>query len=354
MLPSNYMLRAIKPLNSQQYDAAREAAIARIKQRIGERPTRKQFRREYGSVFTLLDILALIVFVAALAISSAHIMAHMGRIAQMSYPAQQAGITIDLHTWATIHQAAAIFLAEASAVLFATLHSMGAAQRRSRGRIIRYVSVPGVLALLAAAFVLTANLSSGVDLLTALLPPVMTLGIALRLEALAVALLHRSQEVDKRYLEAVQIYELASADPEQHPEFMKTFRQEIWAALMRIQSNRQFIDADRGVKWAAVERELERERAFETPPGNISGVSEISFAQEMLPEGNLQEILESLGNSGNFGNQEIRLPPAEQKVIDFINSNPEAREWKNKDIAEHLGVSPGTVSKAFSKVSDGR
>lgn len=254
----------IRPLTSNQYDSARAAAITRVQARIGARPTRKQFRREYGAIITVLDVIAAVVFVAALAISSAHIIAHMGAIAAASYPAQQAGIRIDLNVWAMIHQIAAIFLAEASALLFAALHSMSADQRARRPGLTRYVSVPGALAVLAGAFVLSANLASGVDLLTALLPPVMTLGIAVRLEAIAVALLKRATAVDERYSAALAAYEAASADPTAHVDFLPMLRQEVFAALCR--KNADLADAPRGVKWAAVERELARETEWLVPP----------------------------------------------------------------------------------------
>lgn len=263
----------VKPLNSAQYDAARAAAITRIQARIGERPTRKQYRREMGSPVTILDVLAAVVFLAALAISSAHIVAHMGAISAASFPAQQAGIVIDLHTWATVHQVAAIFLAEASAVLFAALHSMGAVGRAGRrSPVLRLISVPGALAVLAGLFVLAANLASGVDLLTAVLPPIMTLGIAVRLEAIAVTLLKRNAAVDERYTAAIAVFEQASADPTAHPEFMPVFRQEVYAALCK--RNPALADAERGIKWAAVAREMARETEWHAAPDNVPEMPE--------------------------------------------------------------------------------
>jgi hypothetical protein len=272
---------SIRQLTSNQYDAARAAAIARVQARIGEKPTRKQFRREYGTIITVLDVIAAVVFLAALAISSAHIIAHMGLIASASYPEQRAGIRIDLNAWAMIHQVAAIFLAEASALLFAALHSMNADQRARRPGLTRYVSVPGVLAVLAGAFVLSANLASGVDLLTALLPPVMTLGIAVRLEAIAVALLKRAAAVDERYSAALAAYEAASADPTAHADFLPMLRQEVFAALCR--KNADLADAPRGVKWAAVERELARETEWTAPPSDDGPIAPAAPAAPAAP-----------------------------------------------------------------------
>ncbi|MBK8028220.1 MAG: hypothetical protein IPK17_01655 [Chloroflexi bacterium] len=110
-------LANLKGLNLDQYEQARGRAIERVKARIGDRPTRKQFQRELGSLWTVLDGLALIVFVAALAVSSAHIITHMGTLATNSYEdSTRAGIILSIGDYTVIHQIAMIMLAEASHV----------------------------------------------------------------------------------------------------------------------------------------------------------------------------------------------------------------------------------------------
>lgn len=88
----------LKRLNLDQLEQAEHRAVERVKRQIGERPTRVQFRRETGLSWTLLDGLALIVFLAALGVSSAHIVTHMGLVATRSYNgAVPAGIVLSLN-----------------------------------------------------------------------------------------------------------------------------------------------------------------------------------------------------------------------------------------------------------------
>ncbi|MCL4248305.1 MAG: hypothetical protein KJ065_09180 [Anaerolineae bacterium] len=265
-------LTDLRPLTSNQYDQARAAALQRVQARIGEKPERKHFKREMGPLATPLDYIALVVFLAALAISSTHIIAYMTRQAQTGYthsitrpdeqpmmnePPAMPGFQIDLDAWARIHQGGAILLAESAALLFMTMHTMTALSRAHRKPVIRWFSIPLLLATLAAAFVVKANLESGIDPLVALMPPVFTLGIAVRLEALIASYLRRRDDISHRYLEALKVWEVASKDPAKHPEFMPLLRSELWQAIVK--KNRGWEDAPTDIRRAAVLRELERE-----------------------------------------------------------------------------------------------
>lgn len=254
-------LANLKPLTTDQYDQARAKAVERVKGRIGEHPTRDQFKRELGSLWTVLDILALIVFLAALFVSSAHIITHMGLLSQFSYNADNTtGIVLPISNYTVIHQLGMILLAEASMLLFMVMHGMRAKERERRSPWLRPFSLPLALALIAATFVFVANWQSGIGLLEALMPPVFTVGIGLHLERLIVAGLQRREEITARYLEALNVYERATEDPTKHPEFMPILRQELWARLISLPSNKDYRDAPPSVKHAAVRRELERDR----------------------------------------------------------------------------------------------
>ncbi|MBE0688685.1 MAG: hypothetical protein IH587_01010, partial [Anaerolineae bacterium] len=141
---------------------------------------------------------------------------------------------------------------------FMTMHTMTAPARAHRHWRTRWFSIPLLLAFLAAMFVLIANLESGVNPLVSLMPPAFTLGIAVRLEAIIAAYLRRRDDISNRYLEAQKIWEVASKDPEKHPEFIPLFKQELWQAIVR--KNRGWEDAPNDMRRAAVWREMERER----------------------------------------------------------------------------------------------
>ena len=54
-----YVLAALKPLSASQYDNVKSQAVHRVQKRIGGKPTRSQFKREYAPLFGVLDMLAL-------------------------------------------------------------------------------------------------------------------------------------------------------------------------------------------------------------------------------------------------------------------------------------------------------
>lgn len=276
-------LNDMKQLSIDQYERARSRALERVKARIGERPTREQFKRELGAIATPLDWIALLVFVAALAISSLHIIHYMGENAAYS-PGQQSGIIIDNGTWAVVHQVGAILLAESAAILFMTAHSMSAPARASRHWSIRWISIPLLLALTAAVFVFVANLSSGVGLLIGIMPPLFTLGIAVRLEAIIVEVIRRREQVNTMYLDALDVFEQASADPQLHPQFKQFVKQELWAALIALKANEPFRDAPSGFRAAAVARELQRDEWMDAAPV-VEFVVEVIKPKKEVTEG---------------------------------------------------------------------
>ncbi len=245
----------LKTLTSKQYDDAKNKALQRIQNRIGEKPTRAQFKREYGRIWNTLDILAIIIFIAALAISSVHILAYAGQQANSSFVHSAVGVLgIQLAdtSYGVIHQIGFILLAESAMLLFFVL------ARTSKG-YDRYLS--GLLAVAAVAFVFTANIASGLNPFLSILAPGFTVGIGFRLEKLIAISLHRTRELDTRYRDALAVWELASQDPEQHPDFQAVFKRELWDAIAR---KNRIEDAPAVFKHQAVAAEMKRDTwAFE-------------------------------------------------------------------------------------------
>lgn len=251
----NLKLTDLKPLTIDQYEACRRRALERVGERIGAKPSRAQFQRELGPLTTVLDAIALIVFLPALAISSVHIIAHMGKLAESSYNAALqagAGTVLSRDFYVAAHQWAVIPLAEGSMILFLVMFGMQRAGWR------RWVYL--ILSLLAGVFVLVANWQSGIGVLESLLAPAFTIGIGLKLEHLIVQLLRRRESVNNRYLEALAIYETATTDATQHPDYLPILRHEIWQKLTSLKANLAYADAPTGFKHLAVRRELAREQ----------------------------------------------------------------------------------------------
>jgi len=259
MMPTEWSIDNIKPLNLDQYDACKARALKRVQDRIGEKPRRDAFKREYGVSWTILDWLAVIIFLGALAVSSVHIITHMG-LASAAADARlveaQAGMEINSYQKAVVHQVAYILMAEAAMLLFLTMWAINASRVKGWRK---YVSVPLFLAVLAATFVIVANWQSGIGLLESVMPPLFTIGIGFHLESLIVQQLQRRAEVDRRYMEAMDIYEKAQDDPTNHPDYQPILRQEIWQKLSSLKQNRPYADAPAAFKHAAVAREMARD-----------------------------------------------------------------------------------------------
>jgi hypothetical protein len=157
-------------------------------------------------------------------------------------------------------------LAEGSMILFMVLFGL------TRDGWRRWVYL--LLAVVALLFVTVANWQSGIGSLEALLAPIFTIGIGLKLELLIVQMMKRRKEVDDLYLKAVGVWEAATADATSHPDYIPMLRQQVWDALAK--KNRDYVDAPRGFKYGAVEREMARDRwAYEPePPAEVYQVVE--------------------------------------------------------------------------------
>jgi len=268
----NYELSDLKELTTAQIDAAREAALKRVQARIGSKPRRQDYRREHGPLWTALDLLALVIFGAALAISSVHILAYSGHEAAASFDRIQQqpmlGMALDAGLYGLVHQLGFILLAEAAMLLFFVLY-------RTRAGFERWLSL--ALAVAAMAFVVVANLSSGLNLFLALLAPAFTIGIGFRLESLIAENLRRNREIDTRYRAALDVWEAASQDATKHPDYRAILAQEIWQKLIGLKANAQFVDAPAAFKRSAVYRELAKEawaQELDALPARANGYAE--------------------------------------------------------------------------------
>lgn len=247
-------LSDLRQLTTLQFDECKDRAIKRVERHLGERPTRAKFQRELGRLWTVLDVLAVVVFIPALLISSIHIVTHVGALSSAAFDGLNqatSGTILGRDLYVAAHQWLLIPLAEGSMILFLVMFGV------SRDGWRRWVYF--LLAGLAVVFVLAANLSSGLGLLESVLAPAFTIGIGLKLEHLILQYLKRSAEVTKKYLEALAIWEAATADATQAVDYKPYLMNEIWAALMKPKGNQWAVEAPSGFKVAAVMRELERE-----------------------------------------------------------------------------------------------
>lgn len=204
-----------------------------------------------------------------------------------------------------------ILLAEASMLLFMVMHGMNSIAHSSRSRWLRPISLPLVLALVAAVFVFVANWQSGIGLLESLMPPVFTVGIGVHLERLIVNGLQKRNEIDARYFHALAVYEQASLDPAKHPDYIPFLRQEIWEKLVSLPSNRDFRNAPPSFKHAAVRYEMERSRwAFSDAP--------MEAVEDWQPE--RPTIALTKGRKQNSGDS-LPILDADESITQMLHAN---------------------------------
>lgn len=267
-------MNTIKNLNLNQYQTARENALKAIETRIGDKPNRDAFKRESAPVWELMDGFLIIVFIAAFAVSTLHIfdfsrIQALAAFEHSAYTDSPVGIGFSSWFYAAVHQVAMVLLAEFSMLTFFTywgLERKRATKRGAKGIVSFIGGFQGAVSLLlgsmAFAFVFYVNLTSGVFILMAITPPAVLLGVGFRLERVAIELLTRKRDMQVRYETALTTWELASKDPEQHPDFRAIFRQSIFERLTALKSNKWLLDANMRTQQIAVAREMRRENTF--------------------------------------------------------------------------------------------
>jgi hypothetical protein len=304
-------LARFKGLTLAQYDATKEATKERVHKLIKEKPTRKALEREQGSLLGPLDVLAVIVFIAALLVSSIHILTRMGELAGNAYQAGETilgevairlGIVVSEEVFVVGHQLGFILLAEASMLLFMVTWRMSV-KDEERHLKLWFVSIPRkifsvylLLALLAMTFVLVSNLESGLTLLEAVMPPFFTIGLGLHMEHLIVTMLERKTALDLRYTTALDVYEKATEDVTTHPEYARLWKREIWEKLSKLKDNQELADASPRLKMAAVRREQLRDEWMETAQAFEEHVQSQATNLGLRPE-----VVERLEFSGSGG-----------------------------------------------------
>ena len=119
----------IQSLNITQYQKAREIALDAITNRIGEKPTRDDFKRETSPVWELMDGFLIVVFIAAFCVSTLHIF-DFSRIQALAafehsgYSDAPVGIGFSSWFYAAVHQLGMVLLAEFSMLAFFTSTSL--------------------------------------------------------------------------------------------------------------------------------------------------------------------------------------------------------------------------------------
>lgn len=284
-------IQDLKPLNSVQYDKCKQTALARVKKRIGDKPSRDTFKREYAQLWNVLDIALIVVFIGALLISFQHIFDYVSSVAGAHYLTMPftTGLRLPHYVAVAAQQIGALLMAEAAMIAFFSywrLDTHNSPTRRKYSHLLLW------LALASAAYVLYVN-TLGVGLWfdpTSWLAPFVTIGIGVRIEQILSEYFIRQREIDSKYTTALSQWERSTEDPTQHPDYLPILYTELWEYLStKLTSNSHFADAPGWFKLQAVEREMSRENWTQdvTHTGHVVNPTQALLpAVEMSANGN--------------------------------------------------------------------
>lgn len=261
-------IRQVQPLSVAQYEQAKLEAEQAVRAKAGKRPKRSDFAFEAAPIWSLWDIPALIIMLAALLLSSAHIMTHMGKQAAETYPlaTRLVGDLWDRATYGRVHQYAALAMAEAAVLLFMMLFAALPKPRSGdywdRAGWLGQKALFLVLAVGAGLFVFNANLQAGTGWLESVLPPALTLGLGLYLETKLRATLERQNAITAQYREALHLWQQAQQNIAEHPDYRPILRKVIADKLQQLPGN-VGLDIPYDVLAEAVAREILRDELWQ-------------------------------------------------------------------------------------------
>lgn len=276
-------LDRLAPLNSRQFDNVKVKVKESLLKNLGPQPDRKSVTRDMGPLLRPDDWLALIIFVAAFAVSAIHIMSLVGGVtSNLNVSVNSNTLQISSLAFNVTHQLSFILLAEFSMILFMVRWRLSTRRRHeiytvegvlvmSVGqRVVDYLSIDLVLAILAVGFTLYANLESKLPLIESILPPLFTIGIGFHLEHVFVEMLHRNEVFGKMLSDKITSWELAVNNVMNSAEYKKLLIRSLWDGIISIPSNAWAMDYPPEFKWAAVNREFDKESWIENNAISVS------------------------------------------------------------------------------------
>jgi len=251
-------------LTPKERDKARSQAVKRLQDNF-PKPDRGDFEIDYGyrffSISNLPSIVAILVFVGAWLVSTLRILIFVGNEAAITYSSRTAdfvGFLPDLAQFSVTTQIGFILLSEFSVLLFTMLF------RRVQEKLWKAVFVG--LAVFSGFFAVYCNLQVDSNILFALLPPVVVMGLGLFLEMEISEALIRREGTTARYMEAVRIYEQAKLNPEVHRDFLRYYTQQLFFYL-QAKHQKQGLSPAESTLWDLVDRELSIDN-LQLPAGN--------------------------------------------------------------------------------------
>ena len=258
------MIENIQPLTQQQRLEARQKAIRFIESMAGEKPKREHFRNSMVSKYPHW-ITGIVVALSLVVLFTAFVLSAM-RLYHIGYSTFYETLANDLSS--TIAGFAIVLLSEAAAVLFTIALSVIGKSRTQKQILVASITGTAALALSGNYYVaLHGNELTVFSVLEAMLPPLMTLSTAYVLKELLLNIIEQRHADQIVYEAALMEWERSAANPDQHPQFVQAYANELRDALVksnrRRKATREIMEQLSNADWKIlVKRELQTEKWF--------------------------------------------------------------------------------------------
>lgn len=225
-----------KRLSQQERIEARSRAIGSVQAIAGDAPLRSAYNNSQQSEYpawlrSLIVGLSMIVLACSFVLSAMRLY-HIG--------SRTFSTSIDHDLSATVAGAAIVILSEAAAVLFTIAMSvLGKTEGQKR---ILFASVVGTAALALSGNFYVALWGHHVTFFTvleAMLPPLLTLSTAYVLKQLMLDEITARFADEQAYQQALSEWKQASARPEQHPQYLQLYANELWDSILKANARRE-------------------------------------------------------------------------------------------------------------------
>jgi hypothetical protein len=249
------MIDHIKPLTQQQRLDARQKAIQVIEAMAGVKPERDHFKNttisKYPTWITdMVVTLSLVVLLTAFLLSAI-------RLYHIGYETFHQ--TLENEFASIVAGFAIVLLSEAASVLFTlALSVIGQSQTQ---RWILLASIIGTAALALSGNYYVALHQQDLTVFSvreAMLPPLLTLSTAYVLKELLLSVIELRHADQQAYEVAVEEWKQATAYPEDHPDFLQAYANELRDLIIKANRRRKTVKEAMGTVWGFAWRELIR------------------------------------------------------------------------------------------------
>lgn len=258
------MTPSIRPLTQEQRQAARQAARQAVIRSIGPRPAREHFAHHTISkypptVTRLISSLCIVLLLAAFTPSA---------IRLYVIGSQTFGQAVSSSVAMTAVGLATVLSAEVGQVVFSlALATLGTGQS-SRRLLYLSMTIATILALTGnIQIALPGHTSSPFAWLEAVAPPLLVLSTAYVLKEQVLETIERRHADERAFQATLAEWQVATADPERHPNWPQVYANALRDALLKANSRRKEMLGEMTVDdWRlAVTREMQADLWYEKP-----------------------------------------------------------------------------------------